>query len=140
MLALDRQWLMKAGAQGAVKAAVGLSGPYDFYPFTGRAIAAMGQWPHPEETQPLHYARADAPPMLLVTGTIDTTVRPKNARNLAARLRSLGAPVEEREYAGQGHEDIAMALSLPFRGKAPVLDDSVSFLNARLAKKSAPAQ
>ena len=140
MLALDPQWLAKAGAVGAVKAAVGLSGPYDFYPFTGRAIAAMEAWPRPQETQPLHYARGDAPPMMLVTGTVDTTVRPKNARNLAAKLKALGATVEEKEYAGQGHEDIAMALSVPFRGKSSVLDDTVAFLNAHLANGPAPAQ
>ena len=134
MLALDPQWLAKAGAPGAVKAAVGLSGPYDFYPFTGRSVAAMGGWPRPQETQPLAYARTDAPPMMLVTGTMDTTVRPKNARNLAAKLKAVGATVEKKEYAGQGHEDIAMALSLPFRGKAPVLDDSTAFLNAHLGK------
>jgi acetyl esterase/lipase len=140
MLALDPQWLAKAGAPGAIKAAVGLSGPYDFYPFTGRAVAAMGDWPRPQETQPLAYARKDAPPIMLVTGTEDTTVRPKNARNLAAKLKALGATVEEKEYAGQGHEDIAMALSLPFRGKSSVLDDSAAFLNAHLAKRARPAQ
>jgi acetyl esterase/lipase len=128
MLALDPQWLAAAGAPGAVKAAVGLSGPYDFYPFTGRAVAAMGQWPRPLETQPLTYARKDAPPMMLVTGTADTTVRPKNARNLFKRLTETGAVVVKKEYAGLGHEHIAMALSLPFRGKAPVLDDSTAFL------------
>lgn len=140
MLALDPQWLAKAGAPGAVKAAVGLSGPYDFYPFTGRAVEAMGQWPRPQETQPLTYARKDAPPMMLVTGTVDTTVRPKNARNLAAKLKALGATVEEKEYAGQGHEDIAMALSLPFRSKSQVLGDTTAFLNAHLAKAALPAQ
>jgi len=139
MLALDPQWLARVGASGAVKAAVGLSGPYDFYPFTGRAVAAMGQWPRPQETQPLAYARNDAPPMMLVTGTDDTTVRPKNARNLAAKLKAMGAVIEEKEYAGQGHEDIAMALSRPFRGKNNVLADSVAFLNAHLGKAASPA-
>ena len=140
MLALDPQWTAKAGlAPNTIKAAVGLSGPYDFYPFTGRAVAAMGSWPNPQETQPLHYARADAPPMLLVTGTTDTTVRPKNARNLFAKMKAMGARVEEKEYAGQGHEDIVVALSVPYRGKAPVLDDSVAFLNAHLGKAASPA-
>lgn len=139
MLALDPQWLARAGAPGAVKAAVGLSGPYDFYPFTGRAVAAMGKWPRPQETQPLAYARKDAPPMMLVTGTDDTTVRPKNARNLAAKLKAVGAVVEEKEYGGQGHEDTAMALSRPFRGKNNVLADSVAFLNAHLGKAALPA-
>lgn len=135
MLALDPQWLAAAGAPGAVKAAVGLSGPYDFYPFTGRAVEAMGQWPKPAETQPLNFARKDAPPMMLVTGTADTTVRPKNARNLFKRLTDAGAVVVEKEYPGLGHEDVAMALSLPFRGKAPVLDDSSAFLMTHLEVK-----
>ena len=140
MLALDKRWLTGAGVDpGVVKAAVGLSGPYDFYPFTGRAIEALGQWPRPQETQPIEFARADAPPMMLVTGDVDTTVRPRNARNLGAKLKSLGAPVEVKEYAKQGHEDIVMALSLPFRNKAPVLDDTVAFLNAHLAKPAAAA-
>ncbi len=132
MLALDPRWLTAAGAPGAVRAAVGLSGPYDFYPFTGRAVAAMGEWPNPAETQPLRFARADAPPMMLVTGTADTTVRPKNARNLFKALKTAGAIVVEKEYPGLGHEDVAMALSLPFRGKAPVLDDSAAFLMEHL--------
>ena len=135
MLALDPQWLAAAGAPGAVKAAVGLSGPYDFYPFTGRAVAAMGQWPKPAETQPLTYARKDAPPMMLVTGTADTTVRPKNARNLFKALKAVGADVVEKEYPGLGHEDIAMALSRPFRGKATVLDDSSAFLMTHLKER-----
>jgi acetyl esterase/lipase len=141
MLALDPRWLAGAGATpNAIKAAVGMSGPYDFYPFTGAAVAAFGTWPKSDETQPINYVRKDAPPMLLVTGTEDTTVRPKNARNLTARLNAVGAQIQEKEYAGLGHEDVAMALSLLFRGKAPVLDDSAAFLAARLAKPATPAQ
>lgn len=132
MLALDTQWLSAAGVDpDIVKAAVGLSGPYDFYPFDKkRSIDAMSYWPRPQETQPIRYARAGAPPLLLVTSSADTQVRPRNAINLAARLTELGAPVELRNYPGLSHEDVVMALSKPFRGKAPVLDDSVRFLHA----------
>lgn len=133
MLALDKRWLTAAGVDpGIVKAAVGLSGPYDFYPFTGRAIAAMQGVADPAMTQPIHFARADAPPMLLVTSTHDTQVRPRNAFHLAAALRKLGAPVELKNYPGITHENVAMALSVPFRGKAPVLADSVAFLHRAL--------
>jgi acetyl esterase/lipase len=132
MLALDPRWLAAAGLpRGTIKAAVGLSGPYDFYPYTGRAIAAMAG-ATPAQTQPIAFARADAPPMLLVTSSADTVVRPRNARNLALALRRLGAPVAYRNYRGLTHENIAMALSRPFRDKAPVLDDSVAFLKTAL--------
>lgn len=136
MLALDSKRLAAAGADPAnLRAAVGLSGPYDFHPFTSdRAIAAMSHWPRPEETQPITYARPDAPPLLLVTSDADMTVRPKNANNLGARLRALGAAVEVRNYGPLDHEEIVMALSVPFRGKGPVLADSVAFLKARLGE------
>lgn len=140
MLALDQRWLRQAGAPAdTIKAAVGLSGPYDFYPFTERrGQDALGRWPRPLETQPITFARADAPPMLLVTGDADTLVQPRNSETLAARLRSLGASVEFKAYPRQGHEDIAMALSVPFRGKAPVLDDSVEFLQRSMGLDRTP--
>jgi len=133
MLTLDTQWLKAEGVDPKIiKAAVGLSGPYDFYPFTSsRAIEAM-KGADPAATQPINFARADAPPMLLVTSTGDTEVRPKNAINLAAKLKALGATVTLKEYPLLTHEDIAKALSKPFRGKGPILADSVAFLNAAL--------
>lgn len=136
MLALDTGRLAAAGAgPGTVKAAVGLSGPYDFHPFTSdRAIAAMSHWPRPEETQPITYARTNAPPLLLVTSDGDETVRPKNTNNLGAKLRTLGAPVEVKNYGPLDHEEVVMALSVPFRGKGPILTDSVAFLRQHLGE------
>ncbi len=136
MLALDAKRLAAAGADPAtIKAGVGLSGPYDFHPFTSeRAIAAFSQWPRPEETQPIQFARADAPPLLLVTSDGDETVRPRNANNLAAKLRQLGAPVEVKNYGPLNHEEVVMALSVPFRSKGPVLADSVAFLHKHLGQ------
>ena len=59
-------------------------------------------------------------------------MKPRNAINLARKLRGLGAPVAYRNYRGLTHENVAMALSKPFRGKAPVLADVAAFLHARL--------
>lgn len=136
MLALDAKRLAAAGVSpGFIKAGVGLSGPYDFHPFTSdRAIAAFSEWPRPEETQPIAFARADAPALLLVTSDGDETVRPKNANNLGAKLKSLGARVEVKNYGPLDHEEVVMALSVPFRGKGPVLADSVAFLKAKLGE------
>ncbi|RNJ64213.1 MAG: alpha/beta hydrolase [Porphyrobacter sp. IPPAS B-1204] len=136
MLALDSQRLTAAGADPSnVKAVVGLSGPYDFYPFDSpRSIAAFSQWPQPEATQPITFARKDAPPLLLVTSDGDETVRPRNANNLGAKLRALGAPVEVTNYGPLDHEEVVMALSVPFRDKGPVLADSVAFLKARMGE------
>lgn len=136
MLALDSKRLEAVGVDpGIIKAAVGLSGPYDFYPFDSpRSIAAFSQWPRPEETQPITFARKDAPPLLLVTSDGDTTVRARNANNLAAKLRELGAPVEVKNYGALNHEEVVMALAVPFRSKGPVLADSVRFLRQHLGE------
>lgn len=135
MLVLDSRWLEAEGVDPAiVKAAVGLSGPYDFYPFTSpRSQAAFGEAPDPQMTQPIRFASADAPPLLLVTSDGDTIVRARNANNLAARLNELGAPVRLRNYGPLSHEEVVMALSKPFRGKAPVLADMTKFLHVALA-------
>ncbi len=130
LLALDPRWLAAAGAPtGTVKAVVGLAGPYDFLPFTSpRADVAMGHVADKQTTQPITYARADAPPMLLATGSADTVVKPRNSVALGRALEGLGAPVTVREYPGMSHEGIVMALSRPFGGKGPVLDDAAGFL------------
>ncbi len=136
MLAADPRYLRAAGVDPKVVfGAVGLSGPYDFYPFTGRAVAAM-QGSDYRLTQPILLVTRATAPLMLVTGTDDTTVRPKNARNLARRLGELGAPVVLKEYAGLNHEDIVVALSRPFRGKGDVLDASAAFLDRYSGRKS----
>jgi acetyl esterase/lipase len=131
MLALDPQWLRAEDVPpGTIKAAVGLCGPYDFYPFTAkRAIDAMKGVIDPLVTQPIHFARSDAAPMLLVSAGADVQVGAHNANNLTQRLQFLGGRVTHIDYPGLSHENVAMALSIPFRWKAPVLSDSADFLH-----------
>ena len=140
LLALDPRWLAAAGAKiSSVRAVVGMSGPYDFYPFDKkRSIDAMSKYKKPELTQPVNFARIDAPAMLLLTSSNDTTVRPYNAVNLTSKLEEAGAKVEMINYKGLDHEDVVMALSVPFRDKASVLNDSVTFLQANVVSASRP--
>ena len=132
LLALDPRWLRAAGSDPArLRAAVGLSGPYDFLPFSvGATRNAFGRASDPRLTQPINFARKDAPPILLATGTEDRLVLPRNSRKLAAALRDAGATVELKEYDGLGHVGAVLALSKPFRGRAPVLADTLAFLKA----------
>jgi acetyl esterase/lipase len=133
LVTLDRHYLAAAGVPGAIKAVVGLAGPYDFLPFDAKsAIDAFGQAPDKRATQPIRFVRADAPPVLLLTGEADDVVRPRNTATLAAALRGAGAPVEVKTYPGVGHIGILLALSKPFRGKADVLATVATFLHARL--------
>ena len=74
------------------------------------------------------FARADAPPMLLMAGTADTVVQPRNSKALANALAQAGGTVELKLYKGQSHVDLAKSLSPLFRGSNPALADSVAFL------------
>ena len=135
MLALDTRFLTNIGVDPAiVRGAALLSGPYDFFPFTEqRGRDALGRWPRPAETQPISFASADAPPMLLLHGTADTVVRPYNSQQLAAKLTALGAPVDLKLYPGKRHTDTIKSLSPAFRGSTPALADSIAFLRRHSA-------
>lgn len=129
MLAVDPRWLGRT--RSVVRGFVGLAGPYDFAPFDVDASrAAFGQVSDPAETQPVTWAGAGDPPTLLLYGTEDSVVRPRNSEALAARLRAGGVAVEQHAYPGLGHVGILLALARPFRGRGPVLDDVSRFIRS----------
>ncbi|WP_447750656.1 alpha/beta hydrolase [Sphingopyxis fribergensis] len=142
MLALDPQWLRAAKSDPAIiRGVAGLAGPYDFLPLEkgGRGDRAMGKVRPIEKTQPIHFARGDAPPLWLATGDEDDTVRPRNSQNLAAAIEKAGGPVTLRIYPGMGHTGIVMALAAPFQNKGRVLEEATDFLRGVTGRRIAPA-
>ena len=133
MTALDPQWLAaKNLTPDVIKGVIGLAGPYDFLPLTTESSQiALGQWPDLTETQPITFARADAPPLLLLTGDKDTVVKPRNSKILSAKIQALGGQQQLQIYPDVDHADIIMAVARPFRQKAPVVADVVNFIHAR---------
>ena len=132
MLAVNGRYLSDIGVDPKIiRASAILAGPLDFYPWDDRrAVDAFANWPRPAETQPITYASKDDPPMFLAFGSADTTVKPRNSRNMAAALQKAGAPYVLRDYPGKTHNDLVMGLSKPFRGNAPTLAETVAFLKA----------
>jgi acetyl esterase/lipase len=112
-----------------IKAVVGISGPYDFYPFNVPASAnAFGQYPKPMDTQPITYARKLDTHFLLMQSRADKIVGTHNAVNLDAKLKAAGTDVRLKLYDGLSHQDTAAVFSLPFRGKGPLYGDVKAFL------------
>jgi acetyl esterase/lipase len=130
MLTLNRAYLAKAGMSDVKLAGgIGMSGPYDFLPLTRNDVKPIFEVvPDMSVTQPITYARADAPPLLLLHGDADITVGPYNTHNLANRMRALGGNVEDKYYPGVDHIDMVIALTALFRDKAPVLTDIARFV------------
>jgi acetyl esterase/lipase len=141
MLGLERQWLGRAGLpDGFVRGVAGLSGPYDFFPFTSdSARNAFGHVQEPATTQPISFVRADAPAMLLITGDADTTVKPRNTAALAAALSALGVKPAVVMLPGKGHNAPIMQLAAPFNRDTRVLEPVLSFLAGHCGS-SAPVQ
>ena len=128
MLGLAPSYLQHAGVDPArIVGVVGIAGPYDFLPLKGHMADVFGVG-DPAATQPVKLVRADAPPMLLVTGSADTIVDPRETASLDAALRAAGAQVESRSYPGVGHNEIMAAMSRPFRDRASVLSDITGFM------------
>ena len=135
MLALGPGYLAAAGLPpDTIGAAVGLAGPYDFLPLSSptlqRIFAPAGDL---RLSQPITFARGDAPPLLLLHGLEDGTVWPRNSERLAARIAERGGRAELKLYPDIGHVGIVLALAPPFRDRAPVLADTAAFLRAALA-------
>ncbi|KQY89658.1 alpha/beta hydrolase [Brevundimonas sp. Root1423] len=133
MIALDRRYMLAAGAPDLIKAAAGLAGPYDFLPFDVPAsINAFGRVPDPTLTQPVTFARADAPPLWLGHGTDDVVVHAEDTTILCDRMKAVGGRCEAKLYPGLNHADLIATFSPLFRRKAPVLDDVTAFLHREL--------
>ena len=129
LLALDARYLA-AMTQRPPRAAgvIGLSGPYDFLPLAEADVQDMFGPPEKyQESQPIHYVSAAAPPFLLIHGLKDATVRPKNARNLAAALQRMQVPVTLR-LPEVGHAATAAALSSLLRDRLGVRREIAAFI------------
>ena len=142
MLTLDKQWL---GAEGLdpdrdIIGTIGLAGPYDFLPLHDPELedifAPAGDL---RLSQPISFARGDAPPMLLLAGSADTTVLPRNTEHLAAAIRRAGGAVREEIYPGVNHTKIIGAMAGVLRWLAPTFADATGFLDQHAGRTAGRA-
>ena len=129
MLSLNESYLKAVGGSTKwIKGAIGISGPYDFLPFTDPKIIAIFSKADDADTQPINFARKHTPPILLLTAEQDDEVSAKNTLNLSQKMRELDNPVEAKIYHDVGHIGIVLSLAQGFRNKAPTLEDITDFI------------
>lgn len=140
MLLLDRRWLGEPRPD-YLEGFIGFAGPYDFLPFTeDYQHVLFGPEDNYAATQPINFVDGDEPPMLLLHGLDDTRVRPKNTRNLAAKLRDFDTEVDAVFYENMNHTDLLAAISRPLRDSEPVMKDIRRYLERVLpAPRIAPS-
>lgn len=139
MLALDPQYLAAAGGdRQRLKGMIGLAGPYDFLPLTDGDLRDMFGPPERYElSQPIAFADGDNPPLLLLHGEDDQTVRVLNTLNLAAAVKRAGGPVESHVYREMSHPWILATLAAPLRGRSDVLARVTEFVRRHAHGKPA---
>jgi acetyl esterase/lipase len=129
MATLDQVYASK---RPALRGVITLAGPFDFVPLdspiTKKVFGAVAGL---AATQPINHAQRDAPPFLILHGTKDKTVFPRNATALDSALKKAGANSHLRFYDGVSHVGILLALSRWQRSAAPVLAEAVAFMKDR---------
>ena len=131
LLATDARYLARVNLKPRDLAGfIGLAGPYDFAPFSDDYLLEVfgSDADAQQAAMPASYVDGDEPPMLLLQGLADTTVRPSNTRSLAAKLTAHGEPVETKFYPGIGHTRIALSLVSSFSGWTTALADTLNFI------------
>ena len=124
----------------AIRGVVGISGPYDFYPFdTDRSKAAFESVGAGPESQPVNQPLEDAPPMLLIHGEADTVVKIRNSQALARGLDEAGSQVDTLYLSDASHNAPLLALTSPWRRDPQVFDRVMQFLR-RNTDVSVPVQ
>ena len=138
MLGVDPSLLRTAGVpQADIAGVIGLAGPYDFLPIVDPAIQRVFPKAGPD-TQPITYAKAGLPPLLLLTGSEDRQVKPRNTQALAGEILAAGGSAASRTYAGLGHIGLVTAIAPIFQWRAPVLHDIIAFIHGQTAFQPPP--
>jgi acetyl esterase/lipase len=132
MLAANTPYLANAGVERMrMRGFVGLSGPYDFLPLTSAKLIDIFGGPNNPNIEAITFARTPLPPALLVHGTGDTTVYPRNSEHLAAAWQAAGAPAKLKLYPGVGHIDVVAAFSDLLHSRAPTREDVLAWIDVR---------
>jgi acetyl esterase/lipase len=142
MLALDPEWLSKAGVDQAhaLAGTIGVSGPYDFLPLQSQVLKQIFA-PAGPNTQPITYAANARAPLLLMTGADDTTVLPANSLRLADRVRQAGGSAETIVHPGIGHIGAIASFARPLHFLTPFREAACSFMGVPTSGlKLAPRQ
>ena len=129
MAALEEQWLGREGhSPRNLAGVVGLSGPYDFYPFDSQSTRnSFGHAIEPERTQPIAHVGPDAPPFMLVHGERDTLVKIRNSKVLNRRLSEAGASSRLLSFPEMTHNDPLISLAAPWRNSRDLHAEIVRF-------------
>ncbi len=118
------------GSLDWIRGAIGISGPYNFLPMSDPIYVDMFHGTNNTDCMPVFHVDGARPPMLLATGTADSTVGQGNTDDMAKTLRAHGSPVTVIKYKGIGHIAIILSLLRGFRGLTGLRRDMTGFIQS----------
>ncbi len=131
LLLFDQRYLAAAGFERQrLLGLVGLAGPYAFNPLaydSTRSVFATVD--HPDQARPIAFVNGNTPPVLLMHGENDSTVKVINAQKLAARVQEAGSEARVVIYPQRTHIGLILSLAAPFRGRDTVHADMLAFMD-----------
>lgn len=138
MVGLNEDYARAAGFDPhAVRGVVGIAGPYGFY-FNNPVIrTAFGDEPDPARMHAIPFARADAPPLLLLAGGADRRVPLRAGEEMRDAATEAGGQAELIVYERLDHPGILQALALERRERNSVFQDTLKFARRVTVQESA---
>jgi acetyl esterase/lipase len=128
-LAFNHGFLQKFGADPRdISGLVGLSGPYVLVPESDEERATFPPPYTDEDWQPIRFVDAQAPPTLLLHGSADKEVRPREAIELKDEMERQHLRVELHIYNDRGHGDTIASFAPVARWRTPAVKDVVAFV------------
>ena len=108
---------------------IGLSGPYDFYPYTEEShwdlFSPERAYPN---SQAVNFVRAGGPPLYLLHGKEDSRVRRGHSKSLMEKQIAAGGDASREVYEGVGHVDMVVSFSVFHRRKSQAVKDVENFI------------
>lgn len=129
MLSVNQDYL-KLETYASIKGGIGLAGPYDFIPYTEPYLPAIfGPESKAAYSQPINFIRGDEPPLLLLYGEQDDTVKAKNIINLTKEIEKQQGQVKAIYYKDMDHVEIMTGFTRPLRNKKLLRDIDAFIMN-----------
>jgi acetyl esterase/lipase len=132
LLAADSHYLADEGKDRSliIYDFVGLAGPYAFMPDEPDLEDMFGPPQNYPRMQVTTFIDGTQPPMLLLYGDEDRTVKYANLQKLEQRIMQRGGCVRSRIYPGANHTGLVGALSWWNPKDVPVVDDIMKFFDS----------
>lgn len=114
---------------------VGMSGPYDYYPYTeDEHWDLFGPEEFYRESHVVRFVNPEAPPLYLLHGREDTRVRRGHSKSLMEKQVEAGGEASREVYDDMGHADLVISFSPLHRRNNVVVHDVARFIATVIAK------